>query len=104
MSQAVFMDPYSEAGSIVCNTIDSINKADPQFQLGFFPDYSWILIQNIQKMSERPDFRKVTWLYILTVTAAQEGLFSSQVRQAGEDLRKVLNERYEEGFVEDGSM
>lgn len=39
------------AGSIVCNTIDSINK---------------------------------------------EGLFSSQVRQAGEDLRKVLNERYED--------
>lgn len=39
------------AGSIVCNTIDSINK---------------------------------------------EGLFSSQVRQAGEDLRKVLNERYDD--------
>eukprot|EP00931_Biecheleriopsis_adriatica_P102496 TRINITY_DN7745_c0_g1_i1.p1 TRINITY_DN7745_c0_g1~~TRINITY_DN7745_c0_g1_i1.p1 ORF type:complete len:638 (+),score=148.76 TRINITY_DN7745_c0_g1_i1:62-1915(+) len=39
------------AGRIVCNTIDSINK---------------------------------------------EGLFSSQVRQAGDDLRTVLNERYED--------
>ena len=35
-----------------------------------------------------------------TRAASQEGLFSSQVRQAGEDLRKVLNERYEaRGFL-----
>lgn len=44
-------------------------------------------------MNQQSTFYFLACLEILGIR--KEGLFSPQVRQAGEDLRKVLNERYE---------